>query len=231
MTLVLSFATVESVQQPASNVQVTLWLRCAMAAAGVVGLAGVAGADGAAGRLEVAALTAVTVAGFVAHSRWPRMPSVVLGAWTFAPAVVLNLRERGEGTMFLLVVALSFVVLVTPDRRVARRRRTGGGVGAPVGPAARDLPDLVASMVSTGSQVDLDIVGDIEEVEPVRLHWRDVKRLWAGRRRGIGTREPLALLGQVERPVVVPSIVGPCARSLRAPEVARLYRRARTVYP
>jgi len=45
------------------------------------------------------------------------MPPALLVAWTFTPAVVLNVRERGEGTMFLLVVALSFLVLVTPDRR------------------------------------------------------------------------------------------------------------------
>ncbi|MEA2715711.1 MAG: hypothetical protein QOI99_28 [Actinomycetota bacterium] len=88
-----------------------------MAVAGVVGLAGVVAAGGNAARVEVAALTAVTMAGFITHSRWPRMPPALLAAWTFGPAVVLNLRQRGEGTMFLLVVALSFLVLVTPNRR------------------------------------------------------------------------------------------------------------------
>jgi signal transduction histidine kinase len=83
-----------------------------------VGLAGVVAADGTAARGEVAALTAVTVAGFVARARWAAMPPVLLVAWTFGPAIVLNLRERGEGTMFLLVVALCYLVLVTPDRRV-----------------------------------------------------------------------------------------------------------------
>ena len=75
--------------------------------AGALGLVGVVAADGSAARLEVATLTVITLAGFVAHARWPRMPAVLLATWTFVPAIVLSLRERGEGTMFLLVVALS----------------------------------------------------------------------------------------------------------------------------
>ena len=107
------------------------WSRRAILVAAVVGVAGVAAADGNAARLEVVALTAVTVAGFVARARRPQMPPALLGVWTFAPAIVLNLRERGEGTMFLLVVALSFLILVTPDRR----SRTVAGVVAVLSPA------------------------------------------------------------------------------------------------
>ncbi|HEV2759562.1 MAG TPA: histidine kinase [Acidimicrobiales bacterium] len=280
-------------EHPASSAQ-HLWWRRAVVVAGAVGIAGVAAAEGRTARLEVAALAAVTMTGFVVHARWPRMPTVVLGLWTFLPAIVLNLRERGEGTMFLLVVALSFLILVTPDPRtravfgtlavlsppaihalspqdwgwpfwmmgigfgwlsseqmrrfhavatdlaatrellarqavhVERRRiaaelhdlvghsltvvllsltgarrlvrddpdaatealleaeavgraslaeirgsaralrddKATGPEFAPM-PAARDLRDLIASMVSTGCRVDLDIVGDVENVEPL----------------------------------------------------------------
>ncbi len=281
-------------EHPASIAQENLWWRRAVGVAGAVGLAGVVAAEGTATRLEVAALAAVTLVGFVVHARWPGMPPVVLGAWTFVPAIVLNFRVRGEATMFLLIVALSFLVLVTPDARtravagviavlappaiqavspqdwgwpfwmmgigfawlsseqmrrfhsvatelvatrelLARqavhleRRRiaaelhdlvghsltvvllslTGarrlvrddpdaatealleaeaigraslaeirgsvralrddqatGPLFAPM-PAARDLPELVATMVSAGSRVDLDIVGDVDDVEPL----------------------------------------------------------------
>ncbi len=105
------------VKHPASISREGLWWPRAVVVAGVVGLAGVVAAGGSAARFEVAVLTAVTVAGFLAHARWPGMPPALLAAWTFSPAVVLNLRMRGEGTMFLLVVSLSFLVLVTPDRR------------------------------------------------------------------------------------------------------------------
>jgi len=103
--------------QPAPSIDEDRWWLRALLVAAVVGVAGVIAADGNAGRLEVAALTTITLTGIAAHSRWPRMPPAVLAGWTFSPAIVLNLRERGEGTMFLLVVALSFLVLVTPDRR------------------------------------------------------------------------------------------------------------------
>ena len=94
-----------------------VWWVPAVVLTGVIGVAGVIAAEGGVGRLQVAGLTAVTVAGFFARSRWPAMPSAVLAAWTFGPAIVLNVQQRGEGTMFLLVVALFFLVLETDDRR------------------------------------------------------------------------------------------------------------------
>ena len=50
--------------------------------------------------------------------------------------------------------------------RALRDEQATGPAFAPM-PAARDLPELVAGMVSAGSQVDLDIAGDVNEVEPV----------------------------------------------------------------
>jgi signal transduction histidine kinase len=54
----------------------------------------------------------------------------LLAVWTFGPAVALNLQARGEGTMFLLVVALAYLVVVTPDRRM----RVAAGVLAVLAP-------------------------------------------------------------------------------------------------
>ncbi|HEX3623771.1 MAG TPA: histidine kinase [Acidimicrobiales bacterium] len=95
------------------------WPRAAAVAAGVAA-AGVAAADGPAARVEVAALALVMVAGFGAKARWRGLPSPVLAAWTFLPPIVLNLQKRGELTMFLLVVALCFLVVVTPERATRR---------------------------------------------------------------------------------------------------------------
>jgi signal transduction histidine kinase len=89
----------------------------AAAAAALVGVLGTVGADGAGARLEVAALSALSAAGFLVAAR-RRLPTALLAGWTFAPPVVLALRERSEGTYFLLVIAVSFVALVEPDRWV-----------------------------------------------------------------------------------------------------------------
>jgi signal transduction histidine kinase len=130
MTAQLPFCMVRGVRLPFTS-DGDAWSAPAAVVAAAVGLAGIAAADGRAARLEVAAFTAVTIAGFAARARW-RVPTAVLGVWTFAPAVILNLRHRGEGTMFLLVVAVGFLVLVTPDRRA----RTCAGVVAVLAPPA-----------------------------------------------------------------------------------------------
>ncbi|MGI8778183.1 MAG: sensor histidine kinase [Acidimicrobiales bacterium] len=108
------------------------WPAWAVVVGGAIGIAGVAAAHGIGARLEVAALTVVTLAGFVAKSRWPGMPTALLVAWTFTPAIVLNLQERGEGTMFLLVVALCYLVLVTPDRLTRIAAGTAAVLAPPV---------------------------------------------------------------------------------------------------
>lgn len=108
------------------------WWAPAAVVAAVVGLLGTLVAGDAAARLEIVVLTAVTIAGFAARAAWPRMPPLLLALWTFSPAVVLSLGERGEGTMFLLVVALCFLVVETPDART----RVVAGVAAVLTPAA-----------------------------------------------------------------------------------------------
>ena len=102
--------------------------------AAVVGVLGVVGAPGGTARVEVAALSALTVAGFVVATR-RRLPTPLLAAWTFTPAIVLALRERGEATMFLLVVAVSYLMLVEHDRWV----RVAAGTVAVLSPAAVQL--------------------------------------------------------------------------------------------
>ncbi len=134
MTIAPAVGTVGRVQRPARIPDGDAWWARAAAVAGAVGLIGLVGADGAAARLEVAALASTTVAGFVAHSRWRRMPTLLLGAWTFGPAAALALQARGEANMFLLVVALCYLVLVTPDRRV---RLVAGVIAVLVPPAVQ----------------------------------------------------------------------------------------------
>ena len=130
MTAPAGFGTVGPMRLRTASPPEGAWWSRAAVVAGAVGVASLVAAEGTAARVEVTALTAVTVSGFFAKGRWPQLPPVLLVAWTFAPAVMLNLRERGEGTMFLLVVALCFVVLVTPDRRI----RLAAGVAAVLTP-------------------------------------------------------------------------------------------------
>ncbi len=118
MTPLTVLGTVGGVQSPPSISQGGVWAPRAVVVGAAIGLAGVVAAEGGGARIEVAALTVVTLTGFIAKARWPRLPPPLLVVWTFGPPVVLNLRERGEGTMFLLVIALCFLVMVTPDHRV-----------------------------------------------------------------------------------------------------------------
>lgn len=111
------------------------WARVAIVVAIVVTSFGVLAAADRGARLEVVIGGAVTVAGIAAKARWARLPTSLLVLVTFAPAVVLNLRERGEGTTFLLITALSFVVIVEPRRPV----RLAAGTLAAIAPAAIQL--------------------------------------------------------------------------------------------
>jgi signal transduction histidine kinase len=108
------------------------WAHLSAALAVTIGLVGLAGASGPGAPVEVVGATAFTAAGFEAKARWPRLPGPLVALWTGIPAVVLNLRGTSEGTMFLLVVAVFFVVLTEPDRRT----RLAVGVTGVASPAA-----------------------------------------------------------------------------------------------
>jgi signal transduction histidine kinase len=106
------------------------WARVAAAAAVVV--TGVAllvnHRDGA--EWELVALSLVSVLGFVAKSLRPGLPAVVVLLWTGLPPVLMNIRHDGEGTMFLLIVAVSYATLI--ERRRAWRIAYGvAGVATP----------------------------------------------------------------------------------------------------
>ncbi|HEX6755437.1 MAG TPA: histidine kinase [Mycobacteriales bacterium] len=86
---------------------------------------------GGACRLLSVAGCAVALAAYLLETRGRRLPVPLLVVWTYAPPVVLGLLECSEGTMFLLVIAVSYVVLVEDDRRV----RIAAGLLAVLTPA------------------------------------------------------------------------------------------------
>jgi signal transduction histidine kinase len=92
------------------------WARVAAVAALVV--TGVAllvnHRDGA--ELEVVVLSSVSVLGFVGKSLRPGLPAIVVLLWTGLPPVIMTARHDGEGTMFLLIVAVSYATLIEPRR-------------------------------------------------------------------------------------------------------------------
>lgn len=101
-------------------------------AAALVSAIAVAAAPGH--RVEVGALCAVAVAAYVVALRW-RPPTPLLLVWTYGPPVVLVAAGRGEGIVFLLLVAVSFLGLVEDDPRV----RVAAGLVALATPAAIQL--------------------------------------------------------------------------------------------
>jgi signal transduction histidine kinase len=103
-----------------------------------VGLISLATVEGNGVRLGVVAATAGVVAAFLARRRWPSLPTVVFVAGAFGPPVALNLAAHAEGTMFLIVVAVSYVALSEP----------GGRYQLAVGASAIALPAVMALVTS-----------------------------------------------------------------------------------
>src|SRR5262249_23650320 len=83
----------------------------------IIGAISLATVDTAGIRLEVAVTAAVVSMAFLARRRWPSLPTPALVAWTFTPPLLLNLAHHAEGTIFLVVLAASYVALSEPDRR------------------------------------------------------------------------------------------------------------------
>ena len=108
------------------------WARAAaIAAAAITAISTTALRQGPGPGWEIILFGGVQVAAFLTKSKWPSMPTSLLAVWTFAPPLVLNLRGDGEGTMFLLIVAVSYLTLIEPDRR-ARLVFLAIGVASPV---------------------------------------------------------------------------------------------------
>jgi signal transduction histidine kinase len=104
----------------------------AAAASALVGLLLVASSAGH--RASVAAVSAAVVAGCLVGLRW-RLPTAVLIPWLYGPPVGSLLHQRGEGVVFLVVVALSYLVLREDDGRL----RVAAGVLAVAVPGTVQL--------------------------------------------------------------------------------------------
>jgi signal transduction histidine kinase len=127
VTLCTSLATVRTVPPGSlASRDDAWWARVAAVGSVIVGVVALLADHPADTSLEVVTLSAVVVLGFLAKSVWPVMPPVVLLLWTGLPPVYLNARHAGEGTMFLLILAVSYATLTEPDRR---RRIAYGVVG------------------------------------------------------------------------------------------------------
>jgi signal transduction histidine kinase len=94
------------------------WARVAAVATVVVGVVSLFALDRDGAVVEVAMATAVGVSGYLVRARWSTMPAALLLTWTLVPPLVVNLRGDAEGTMFQIVVAISYATLIQPDRRI-----------------------------------------------------------------------------------------------------------------
>jgi signal transduction histidine kinase len=106
------------------------WVAAIMAVA--IGLIAAISEPGVWSRAAVVGVALVSAAGFATKARWPRLPGPLLAVWTFTPIIIVNLRQRGEGTLMILVVSVGLLMLTEPDRRV---RWTLGAFGV-LAPAA-----------------------------------------------------------------------------------------------
>jgi signal transduction histidine kinase len=68
-------------------------------------------------RIEAIGASAVCAAALLARRRWPRLPTAVLVVFAFVPPALLMRWQHVEGTMFLLVVAVSYVAITETDER------------------------------------------------------------------------------------------------------------------
>jgi signal transduction histidine kinase len=93
------------------------WARVAAVASAVVCVVALLADHPPDTTLEIVTLSAVVVLGFLAKAVWPGIPPWALLLWTGLPPVYLNARHAGEGTMFLLIVAVSYATLTDGDRR------------------------------------------------------------------------------------------------------------------
>jgi signal transduction histidine kinase len=103
------------------------WARVAAVAVVVVGVVSMFALDRHHAVVEVAIATAIVASGYLVRARWSTMPAPLLLAWTLGPPLVVNFRGDAEGTMFQIIVAISYATLIQPDRRI---RLVYGIVGA-----------------------------------------------------------------------------------------------------
>jgi signal transduction histidine kinase len=93
------------------------WAGVAGVIAVIIGAVSVVPVASAPVRLEVAGVSLIVSAAFLARRRWPSLPTPALVGWTFAPPLALNLVHHAEGTLFLVVLATTYVALSESDGR------------------------------------------------------------------------------------------------------------------
>jgi signal transduction histidine kinase len=69
-------------------------------------------------RAAVVAVSLLCAGAMLARRRWRRLPSLVVAAFAFVPPALLMRWQHVEGTLFLLVVGLSYVVITEANGRV-----------------------------------------------------------------------------------------------------------------
>ena len=89
----------------------------ALAAAASALVGGLLVGTSAGHRGSMAAVTAAVVAGCLVGLRL-RLPTAVLIVWLYGPPVASLLHWRGEGVVFLVVIALSYLILREDDTRL-----------------------------------------------------------------------------------------------------------------
>jgi signal transduction histidine kinase len=68
-------------------------------------------------RVEAIAASVLCAGTLLARRRWPAFPIVVVVVCSFVPAIVLMRWQRIEGTMFLIVIAVSYVAITEANER------------------------------------------------------------------------------------------------------------------
>ncbi len=102
--------------RPGWLVRDEVWFpRAVIAATAVVGALCAVAEPTAVGRGEVAVGTVVIVLGMLGARLWPGIGTPVLMVGLFTPAVVLIARDRNEGFIFVLLLALMFVMGQEPS--------------------------------------------------------------------------------------------------------------------
>jgi signal transduction histidine kinase len=87
----------------------------AAAASVLVGVPATVFAEG--DRAWIGAVSLAAVVGYLVATRW-RPPTLLALVWTYGPPVASLIHQRAEGVVFLLVIALSYLVLLEDDRRL-----------------------------------------------------------------------------------------------------------------
>jgi signal transduction histidine kinase len=66
-------------------------------------------------RTLVIVVSVLCAAAMLARRRWPRLPSLVVAVFAFVPPALLVRWQTVEGTMFLVVVGVSYIAITEPD--------------------------------------------------------------------------------------------------------------------